>query len=215
MEKKLHITLAGQRDLSYVSTAFPYLDCSVTKACSICSKKVEKIITGIFLLHFQLTGYLLGGGLERGREVQAKTINQLCSIYSLFPFSTILLLFRFVQKNTADLKKEVSRDPIFRNSRPAKMGSYNVILAIACRAHAQKGRGFLCFSKQYTKGGPPKQITAVYIYSPLLLEVTNHRHLGQRAFKHFLAIKDVTKNSANEEEGTNCTVHPGQKKLSL
>lgn len=68
MEKKLHITLAGQRDLSCVSTAFPYLDLSVTKACSICSKKAKKIITGIFLLHFQFTGYLLRGGQGGGQE---------------------------------------------------------------------------------------------------------------------------------------------------
>lgn len=54
MEKKLHITLAGQRDLSCASTAFPYLDFSVTKACSICSKKAEKIITGVFCYIFNL-----------------------------------------------------------------------------------------------------------------------------------------------------------------
>lgn len=38
MEKKIHITLAGQRDLSCASAEFPYLDFSVTKACSICGK---------------------------------------------------------------------------------------------------------------------------------------------------------------------------------
>lgn len=81
MEKKLHITLAGQRDLSCVSTAFPYLDCSVTKACSICSKKSWENNDRVFLLHFQFTGYLLRVRSERGWEEQAKTINQLCCIY--------------------------------------------------------------------------------------------------------------------------------------
>lgn len=100
------------------------------------------------MLHFQFTGYLLGEGRrEEGKYKERKTIDQLCCIYSLLPLSTILLLFRFAQKNTADLKKEVSRDPIFRNSRLAKMGSDNVILSIPCRAHAQKGQCFLSVSK--------------------------------------------------------------------
>lgn len=38
MEKKIHITLAGQRDLSCASSELLYLGFSVTKACSICGK---------------------------------------------------------------------------------------------------------------------------------------------------------------------------------
>lgn len=37
----------------------------------------------------------------------------------------------------------MSRDPVFRNSRLAKMGSDNGILTLASRAHAQTGQHFL------------------------------------------------------------------------
>ncbi|EOA96062.1 Peripheral-type benzodiazepine receptor-associated protein 1 [Anas platyrhynchos] len=52
----------------------------------------------------------------------------------------------FVQKNTAELKKEMERDSVFRKSRLAKMGS-DVTLAIASKGRAQQGQRFLSCSK--------------------------------------------------------------------
>lgn len=145
MEKKIHITLAGQRDLSCASAEFPYLDFSVTKACSICGKSWKN---NYWYFLFSLPVSSCGeGGREEGRCKEGKTTDQLCCIFSLLLLGTILLLLSFVQKNIAALKKEMSRDPIFRNSRLAKMGSDNVILAIASRARAQKGQCFLSFIK--------------------------------------------------------------------
>lgn len=106
MEKKLHTTLAGQGDLSCVSTAFPYLDFSVTKACSICILKAEKILAGIFCYIFNLLGISWGEGrTQDGKRKERKTIDQLCCIYSLLPLSMILLLYRFVQKQFCRPKK--------------------------------------------------------------------------------------------------------------
>lgn len=70
MEKKLHITLAGQRDPSCVSTTFPYLDFSVTKACSICSKIPEKLIRGIFCYIFNLLVISWGEGRREEGSVR-------------------------------------------------------------------------------------------------------------------------------------------------
>lgn len=107
MEKKLHTTLAGQGDLSCVrSTAFPYLDFSVTKACGICIEKAEKILAGIFCYIFNLLGIPWGEGrTEDGKCKERKTIDQLYCIYSLLPLSMTLLLYRFVQKQFCRPKK--------------------------------------------------------------------------------------------------------------
>ena len=145
IEKKNRITLAGQRDLSCASAEFPYLDFSVTKTCSICGKGWKNNYW--YFLFSSLVSSHGEGGREEGRCKEEKTINQLGCTFSLLLLSTVLLLLIFVQKNIADLKKETSRDPVFRNSRFARRGSDNSILALASRARSQKCPCFLSFRK--------------------------------------------------------------------
>lgn len=154
MEKKIHITLAGQRDLSYTSTELPYLDFSVTKAFSICGKSWKNSYWYFLFSSLVSTWGERGTGAEREDHLSAL----------LYPFTSppqhCAVPLSFVQKNIAELKKEMERDSVFRKSRLAKMGS-DVTLAIASKGRAQQGQRFLSCSKWSPKGLSPKQILQI------------------------------------------------------
>lgn len=114
----------------------------------------------VFFVTFSIYWVSLGGRVGH-RMGSARKERPLISFAVSIHFSLSAWYCSFTdlcKNNSADLKKEMNRDPIFRNSRLAKMGSDNVTVAIACRTQAQKGQCFLCFSKQYPKGVPLKQI---------------------------------------------------------